>query len=106
MHPRSLALVRVLAVAGAVVAAAVHAQPAVPSPSYGPELEGFDYPQPLHHFAFTSQGEALPMAYMDVAAAGAANGRTVVLMHGENFCGATWAHQIDTLNWCATPMRC
>jgi pimeloyl-ACP methyl ester carboxylesterase len=91
MHPRRLVL------ALAVAAATVQAQPAASSPSYGSQLEGFAYPHPLHHFDFTSQGEALQMAYMDVAPV-AANGRTVVLMHGKNFCGATWAHQIDTLS--------
>jgi len=67
-------------------------------PSYGPELQGFDYPYPLKHFAFASQGESLQMAYMDVAPAAPANGRTAVLMHGKNFCGATWEHQIASLS--------
>jgi hypothetical protein len=31
----------------------------------------------------------MQMAFMDVAPAGDANGRTVVLMHGKNFCSAT-----------------
>ncbi len=66
-------------------------------PSYGPELQGFAYPYPLKHFAFDSQGESLQMAYMDVAPAAPANGRTAVLMHGKNFCGATWEHQIASL---------
>src|ERR1700761_2107636 len=35
-------------------------------PAYGPELEGFTYPVPVHRFDFTSQGEALHMAYLDV----------------------------------------
>lgn len=73
---------------------ATHAEAA---PVYGPELEGFAYPHPLQRFAFDSQGVALRMAYMDVAAKGTANGRTVVLMHGKNFCGATWEASIDTL---------
>ncbi len=67
------------------------------APTYGPELQGFDYPYPLQHFAFESQGERLQMAYMDVLPAGPDKGRAVVLMHGKNFCGATWAHQIATL---------
>ena len=78
-----------------LLAAAVAASAA--EPSYGPELQGFDYPYPLHHYAFASQGESLQMAYMDVAPAAHANGRTAVLMHGKNFCGATWEHQIATL---------
>ncbi len=30
-------------------------------PAFGPELQGFDYPWPLHDYAFSSQGEALTM---------------------------------------------
>ncbi len=67
-------------------------------PTYGVELEGFAYPYPLHHFAFRSQANDLRMAYMDVAPLGDANGRTAVLMHGKNFCGATWASTISTLS--------
>ena len=66
-------------------------------PIYGPELQGFAYPYPLHHFSFASQDETLQMAYMDVAPTAHANGHTVVLMHGKNFCGATWEHQIASL---------
>jgi len=65
-------------------------------PAYGPELQGFDYPWPVSTFAFTSQGEALHMAYMDVAPA-APNGRTAVLLHGKNFCAATWQQTIQVL---------
>ncbi|SFB39188.1 alpha/beta hydrolase fold [Collimonas sp. OK607] len=68
------------------------------APTYGPELQGFDYPYELKHYAFESQGQQLQMGYMDVAATGAANGRTVVLMHGKNFCGATWEQTIKTLS--------
>lgn len=66
--------------------------------SYGQQLEGFDYPHPLRHFEFSSQGQHLQMGYMDVPAAGKANGRTVVLLHGKNFCAATWQGTIDTLS--------
>ncbi|TSJ62741.1 alpha/beta hydrolase [Starkeya sp. 3C] len=65
--------------------------------TYGPELQGFDYPHPVKRFDFTSQGKPVSMAYMDVAPAGTANGRTVVLLHGKNFCGATWQGTIDVL---------
>lgn len=65
-------------------------------PVYGPELQGFDYPAPVHRFAFTSQGEALHMAYMDVPPANP-NGRTAVLLHGKNFCAATWEGTLKTL---------
>ncbi|HVI29744.1 MAG TPA: alpha/beta hydrolase [Hansschlegelia sp.] len=65
-------------------------------PSYGPELEGFDYPHEVRRFDFVSQGQRLSMAYMDVAPA-RRNGRTVVLLHGKNFCGATYESAISAL---------
>src|SRR5687768_14937344 len=55
---------------------------AAEAPSYGAELEGFAYPYPVKSFAFESQQQALRMAYLDVAARGKANGRTVLLLHG------------------------
>jgi len=66
-------------------------------PSFGPELQGFDYPWPVQHFRFTSQGAALDMAYMDVMPA-SPNGRTAVLLHGKNFCAATWQGTIKVLS--------
>jgi pimeloyl-ACP methyl ester carboxylesterase len=60
-------------------------------------LADFAYPHPVRTFAFTSQGQALTMAYMDVPPASAANGRTVVLFHGKNFCAATWEGSIAPL---------
>ena len=66
-------------------------------PAYGPELQGFDYPWPVSYFSFTSQGEALRMAYMDVKPVAPANGKTVVLFHGKNFCAATWQDTISAL---------
>jgi pimeloyl-ACP methyl ester carboxylesterase len=66
--------------------------------TYGPELEGFAYPHPLRHYSFSSQGSNMQMAYMDVAPTGAANGKTAVLMHGKNFCGATWEQSIAVLS--------
>ena len=77
--------------------AATPAASAPAAPVYGAELQGFDYPYPQQHFGFSSQGVALQMAYMDVAPTGRANGRTAVLMHGKNFCGATWEQQIAVL---------
>ncbi len=66
------------------------------APAYGPELQGFDYPYPVGRFAFSSQRQVLRMAYMDVAPKNP-NGRTVVLLHGKNFCAATWKESIDVL---------
>ncbi len=63
-----------------------------PEPAYGPELEGFDYPFPVQRYVFSSQRQAVQMAYLDLQpqAPIKANGRTVVLLHGKNFCAATW----------------
>jgi pimeloyl-ACP methyl ester carboxylesterase len=64
---------------------------------YGAQLEGFAYPYPLRHAQLSSQGQTLSMAYMDVAPTGPANGQTAVLLHGKNFCAATWEHVIGVL---------
>ena len=58
-------------------------------PTYGAELEGFTYPFPVQRFSFMSQRQSVQMAYMELPAE-QPNGRVVVLMHGKNFCGATW----------------
>jgi pimeloyl-ACP methyl ester carboxylesterase len=80
---------------------ALMAAPALASraetPSYGPELEGFDYPFPVRQFAFASQRQELHMAYIDVAAVGPPRG-VVALLHGKNFCGATWEATIGVLS--------
>lgn len=87
VHVRSTALLLSL-VLGAARAA---------EPAYGPELEGFDYPYPVQQYRFTSQGLPMHMAYMDVKPA-TPNGRTVVLLHGKNFCAATWQASIEALS--------
>lgn len=63
-----------------------------------PMLADFDYPFPVQRFEFTSQKLPLSMAYLDVAPEGAANGDTVVLLHGKNFCAATWEETIRALS--------
>ena len=71
-----------------------------PPEDYGPvsiNLEDIEYPHPVSFLTFTRQGKELRMAYMDVAPAGEANGRTVVLLHGLNFFGAYWDTTIDAL---------
>jgi pimeloyl-ACP methyl ester carboxylesterase len=66
-------------------------------PAYGPRLEGFEYPWPVQQYHFRSQGQALEMAYMDVVPTHP-NGRVVVLLHGKNFCAATWQGTIGVLS--------
>jgi hypothetical protein len=71
----------------AVLVSLSSAAPNDSGPSYGPELQGFNYPFPVLHFRFTSQGESLDMAYMDVKPA-KPNGHAVVLLHGKLFCAS------------------
>lgn len=61
-------------------------------------VNGMDwvYPYPLHFYHFVSQTQNLEMAYMDVRPTNEANG-TIVLLHGKNFCGATWNATIHVL---------
>ena len=53
-----------------------------------PLLADFPYPYPVQSYTFRSQAQPLSMAYMDVHPT-QPNGRTIVLLHGKNFCGAT-----------------
>jgi pimeloyl-ACP methyl ester carboxylesterase len=69
---------------------------AEPLPIYGARLEGFEYPHPVKTFALDSQAQPLEMAYLDIAPT-TPNGRTVVLLHGKNFCAATWEAAITAL---------
>lgn len=64
----------------------------------GFRLEHFDYPYPVAQFSLTSQQQELEMAYMDLAPSGQANGETVVLFHGKNFCAATWRDTLAALS--------
>ena len=89
---------RAATIAGFMLAAALPCGAMADTPSYGKQLEGFKYPYALSQFEFQSQGKNLQMGYMDVAAKGKANGHTVVLMHGKNFCGATWEDSIKALS--------
>ncbi|WP_126172609.1 alpha/beta fold hydrolase [Altericroceibacterium xinjiangense] len=70
--------------AGAPVQAQENAAPAL-----GANLERFAYPWPVREFPVTVGITPAHMAYMDVAPE-RSNGRTIVLLHGKNFCGATW----------------
>ncbi|MFJ2446018.1 alpha/beta fold hydrolase [Pseudomonas sp. NPDC087626] len=65
---------------------------------YGPQLEGFSYPYPLQHINFTSQSQEVQMGYMDIPAEKAGPSETVVLLHGKNFCAATWDSTIGALH--------
>jgi pimeloyl-ACP methyl ester carboxylesterase len=66
-----------------------------------PSAWDYPYPWPIHYHNLTSQRLNLSMAYMDVPPNNSsyATNKTIVLLHGKNFCGATWedtAHRLST----------
>jgi pimeloyl-ACP methyl ester carboxylesterase len=63
----------------------------------GIALEGWPYPAPVKFLPLTMAGHAVRMAYMDIPPAGAANGRTAVLLHGKNFDSSYWFGPIQWL---------
>jgi pimeloyl-ACP methyl ester carboxylesterase len=86
-----------MALSAAIVMASASAQQRPEQgAAYGPELEGFEYPFPVQHFTFTSERQPLDMAYLDVKPEHP-NGQTAVLLHGKNFCAATWEPTIKAL---------
>ncbi|KGS11543.1 alpha/beta hydrolase, partial [Pseudomonas coronafaciens] len=89
---------RAAKIAGVLMSLALPGAALGDTPSYGQQLEGFTYPHPLKKFEFQSQGQPLQMGYMDVQPTGKANGRTAVLLHGKNFCAATWEDTIKSLS--------
>lgn len=62
---------------------------AKPIEPIGPNLENFAYPWPVEQMTLKIGSSDGQMSFMDVAPKHF-NGRTVVLLHGKNFCGATW----------------
>ncbi|HTE44918.1 MAG TPA: alpha/beta hydrolase [Gemmatimonadaceae bacterium] len=67
---------------------------------YGPmsvDLADVPYPYPVATLSFVLYGQDVRMAYMDVKPTTAANGQTVVLLHGFNFSGEAWRGTIDVL---------
>ncbi|GLS42103.1 alpha/beta fold hydrolase [Methylobacterium brachythecii] len=93
---RRLGLAIALA-ANLLAAGGLRAAESDPASAYGPELQGFDYPFPVERYEFTSQRQPLQMAYIDVRPEHP-NGQTAVLLHGKNFCAATWDSQIRALS--------
>jgi pimeloyl-ACP methyl ester carboxylesterase len=80
--------------------AAQHKPPATPPAEWGPlsiNLEEIQYPHPVHYLNLNLYGQDVRIAYMDVAPAGRANGRTVVLLHGGSYYGWYWKSQIEAL---------
>jgi pimeloyl-ACP methyl ester carboxylesterase len=61
------------------------------------ELSASVYPYPVAYFEVVTQRQKLRLAYMDVKPSGAANEKTVLLLHGKNFSGAHWRKTIEVL---------
>ena len=59
--------------------------------------EDVPYPFAVSYLPLTLYGQDLRMAYMDVAPAGAPNGHTVMIFHGNNFAGFYFGNIIDAL---------
>jgi pimeloyl-ACP methyl ester carboxylesterase len=60
-------------------------------------FENIEYPFPVSYIHLTIQGEPVQMAYMDLNPA-KPNGRTVMLLHGKNFCAAYWEQTAKDLS--------
>ena len=86
------------------MAGAVSAQsgpPGSPPADWGPvsiNLEEFEYPYPVSYMDFRVYNQDVRLAYMDVAPAGPANGRTVIFHHGGLYYGWYWEKQIAALS--------
>jgi len=84
----SIARVALLALALLPSSAGARPADAVAAPDLGGNLERFTYPWPVQTMTFDIVGQPASMSFMDIAPA-RPNGRSVVLLHGKNFCGAT-----------------
>lgn len=56
---------------------------------YDAMLTNYQYPYPVHYLTLHIQGQELRMAYMDLQPK-QPNGKTILLLHGKNFCAAYW----------------
>jgi pimeloyl-ACP methyl ester carboxylesterase len=93
LHRRQVAVATLAAALAGTTRGASAADTAAGAPpieAVGPALEGFPYPWPVQFLPVTLAGEALRMAYMDVAPTGTATGRAVFLLHGRNFPASYW----------------
>ena len=85
-----------LIILGTIILSAWKAQADDLVSAYNADLSGYSYPYEVKSFSFSSQGQSLRMAYMDVVPK-KANGQTVLLLHGKNFCAAYWEPTIRAL---------
>jgi pimeloyl-ACP methyl ester carboxylesterase len=96
-------MLRALVMFGFLLGMAVCLSPACAAPDentdrpLGIGLEEIAYPYPVAFLDLVIEGQALRMAYMDVAPTGPSNGNTAVLLHGKSFSGIYWENAIRRL---------
>lgn len=97
--PKFLRIIPAAAIGFAMLAHPATAQADAPRPAveqFGVDLERFEYPWPVETMPVEIGDTEARMAFMDVTP-DAPNGRSVVLLHGKNFCGATWQDTAEAL---------
>ena len=70
---------------------------AAPVTPLGAALEGLPPAFPVQLLPAVVEGQDVRLAYYDVAPKGPPNGRTVLLLHGKNFWGDSWADVAEAL---------
>ena len=94
LRQRRRLIVRLAATSAAVLVSAIAlvAQEAAPADTepLGIALESYPYPHPVQFLPLEIEGQSVRMAYMDVHPTAAANGQSVLLLHGKNFYGNYW----------------
>src|SRR5215212_1744424 len=81
----------------AVLLSIVPALAQSPSEPLGIALQGYTYPFLVRFLPLAVERHAVRLAYMDVPPTAAANGRTVLLLHGRNFPASYWEPTIKAL---------
>ncbi len=72
-------------------------EPGAEPSKFDARLSLYPYPFDVAVHRFTSQSQALEMAYMDVAPSEPTSKPAIVLLHGKNFSGAYWERTIASL---------
>lgn len=96
-HRRLLAPAMALGFALASLSLAGSAARAQAAEPLGIALEGYAYPFAVRFLPLMVERHPVRLAFMDVAPAGPANGRTVLLFHGRNFPASYWEPTIRAL---------
>jgi len=63
----------------------------------GISLEGLEYPVPVKFLPLENEGPPVQMTFMDIVPKEGHNGRTAVLLHGNNFGGDYWRETMRAL---------